>query len=287
MIDPTRDDRNLDSSRGSHFTFGRRDAPVFIRVGADGAVAGSNYFLDLADGSGRAVKLCARGWTVVRRPGLVFRRPTGHLPLPLPSHQGSIDLLRPYVNLTDRDFRRAIVWLASALLPCEPHPILMICGDDGSAKSTLAEVLKLLIDPHVRPLLSVPENAGELISTSVDRWVLAYDDVTATPGWFAKTLCDLARGQQIASCPAQPDRAPSPPLGGRPVIVSGIEDREEQVDLTQVSIGLHLQPILFDNRRAEGEFWRSFHADHSRILGGLLDLLAEGLCLAQAERQPA
>ena len=75
----------------------------------------------------------------------------------------------------------------------------------------------VLIDPHVRPLLSVPENAGELISTSVDRWVLAYDDVTATPGWFAKTLCDLARGQQIASCPAQPDRAPSPPLGGRPV----------------------------------------------------------------------
>src|SRR5271156_1917090 len=151
MIDPTRDGRNGGSNHESLVSFGHHDAPVFIRVGADGATTGSTYFLDLADGTGRAVKIRARGWSVVSRPGLTFRRPAGLMPLPMPSRRGSIDSLRPYVNLTDRDFRRAIIWLASALLPCEPHPILMICGDDGTAKSTLAEIFKLLIDPRVRP----------------------------------------------------------------------------------------------------------------------------------------
>ena len=199
----------------------------------------------------------------------------------MPSCRGSIDSLRPYVNLTDRDFRRAIIWLASALLPCEPHPILMICGDDGTAKSTLAEIFKLLIDPHVRPLLSAPENGTELLSASQDRWVVAYDDVGAISDWFAKALSDLARGPVVS------DKESRPPLGARPVILSGIEDLDRQVELAQVSIGLQLRPILFDHRRAEDEFWRSFQADHSRILGGLLDVLAEGLCLAEAERRTA
>ncbi len=281
MIDPTPDVRNGGSNPDSLVSFGRHDAPVFIRAGADGATSGSTYFLDLADGTGRAVKIRARGWTVVSRPGLSFRRPAGLMPLPAPSRKGSIDSLRPFVNLTDRDFRRAIVWLASALLPCEPHPILMICGDEGTAKSTLAEVLKMLIDPHVRPLLSAPENATELISASQDRWVVAYDDVGRISDWFAKALCDSLRGPVVS------DKESRPRLGARPVILSGIEDLERQVELAQVSIGLHLQPILFDHRRAEDEFWKSFQADHSRILGGLLDVLTEGLCLADAERRTA
>jgi hypothetical protein len=287
MIDPTRDLQNNVSTKENDSSVGGHDAAGFIRVGADGADAGSNYFLDLADGTGRAVKIRAKGWSVVKRPGMRFRRPIGLLPLPVPNHKGSIDGLRAYVNLTDNDFRRAIIWLASALVHCGPHPILLIRGDEGTAKSTLARVLTDLIDPYVHPLLPVPENARDLISTAVGRWVLAYDDAHEMPAWFSRALCKLARSPGAASASVLSGNEPSASLGGRPIIVSGIETLEEQPELSDLAIGLRLPPILFDDRRGEREFWKAFHADHSRILGGLLDVLTEGLGLAHAERRPA
>ena len=80
---------------------------VFVRVGHDGNSDGngSACYLDLADPSGRAVKFGPEGWSVVESHGVHFRRPDGHLRLPIPTPDGSIDLLRPYANLSDRDFR--------------------------------------------------------------------------------------------------------------------------------------------------------------------------------------
>jgi hypothetical protein len=71
------------------------------------------------------------------------------------------------------------------------------------------------------------------------------------------------------------------------VILSGVESLGEPTGLTPISISLNVRPILFDHRRAEHEFWESFEADRARILGGLLDVLVEGLALAQARRRPA
>ena len=64
-------------------------APSFyIRVGRDGDGDGhgdrSAYFLDLGDASGMAVKIGVEGWSLVDQPRVQFRRPEGHLPLPIP-----------------------------------------------------------------------------------------------------------------------------------------------------------------------------------------------------------
>jgi hypothetical protein len=261
--------------------------PVFLRVGGDGEAADSNYFLDLGDASGRAVKISADGWSVVDRPGVHFRRPTGSLPLPVPTHNGSIELLRSYVNLTESHFRRAIVWLAAAFLPCGPHPALIIRGDDGSARSTLARVLKLLIDPDLRPILTEHESAGDLMSTFLDTWLPAYDDVSLMPTWLSMSLSELVRSRSLASDSVRPSKDWSMPLATRPVILSGVEDGTEQFKPSALCIHLQLRPILFDDRRGEREFWSSFHADYPRILGGILNVLSDGLQLVKQDRHPA
>ena len=109
---------------------------VFVRVARDRGPNGSAYFLDLGDATGRAVKICALGWELVDRPEVQFRRPEGMLPLPVPARGGSIELLRPYVNVTDDGFRLAVAWLTAALRPVGPYPILSLHGEQGSAKST-------------------------------------------------------------------------------------------------------------------------------------------------------
>ncbi len=99
---------------------------IFIRVGHDGNDNGdaSDCYLDLGDPSGHAVKIGPEGWSVVDNPRVHFRRPAGHLPLPAPSREGSIELLRPYVNLSESDFRLLIVWMAAAIRPVGPYPVL-------------------------------------------------------------------------------------------------------------------------------------------------------------------
>jgi hypothetical protein len=61
------------------------------------------------------------------------------------------------------------------------------------------------------------------------------------------------------------------------VIVNGIEDFVVKSDLADRTVFLHMSPIYQTKRRDEKEFWRSFQAEHSRILGGVLDAVVGGL----------
>ena len=114
---------------------------IFIRVGRDGTGHGDppDFYLDLGDRSGQAVRIGPEGWSLVGDHCVHFQRPTGYLALPEPSRGGSIELLRPYVNLDEADFRLLIVWMAAAPRPVGPYPIMVLYGEPGATKTTLAQ----------------------------------------------------------------------------------------------------------------------------------------------------
>jgi hypothetical protein len=250
---------------------------LFIRVARGNSESASAYFLDLGDSTGAAVKVCAQGWQVVDRPDVQFQRPEGLLPLPVPARDGSIDLLRPYVNLTDDGFRLMIAWLTAALRPVGPYPILSLHGEQGSAKSTLARILRLLIDPQSCPLLAEPASTRDLMVTAINGWLLAYDNITAIPAWLSDSLCRLVFGGGISGRKLFSNADRSVVHAQRPVILNGIEDYVRKSDLVDRTVFLQLPSIGQNRRRAEEEFWRSFRAEHSRILGGVLDAVVGGL----------
>ena len=128
--------------------FGAAAPTVHLRVGFNPAEGEGVYYLDLADPEGRAVRICASGWSIALRSNVHFRRPHGMLPLPVPSRDGSIELLRPFVNVADSEFQLLIGWMAAALRPAGPYPILVTHGEQGAAKSTLTKVIRQLIDPQ-------------------------------------------------------------------------------------------------------------------------------------------
>jgi len=252
---------------------------IFIRVGHDGRNNGNGlaYELDLADPSGQVVEIGPEGWSVVNEPRAHFRRPAGHLPLPTPSRGGSIELLRPYVNLNEPDFRLLIVWMAAALRPVGPYPILALYGEQGSTKSTLAKVIRLLIDPRVAPLVAQPRDTRALMVSAVSRWVLAYDNISVIPDWLSDGLCLLATGGAFEGHTSFTNDEESAIQVQRPVILTGIEEFVGQGDLSDRSVLLNLPPIAPGKRRLEREFWHAFEQDYPRILGGLLDAVVGGL----------
>jgi hypothetical protein len=250
---------------------------VFIRVGHDGSGPASPFYIDLGDPSGRAVMIGPEGWSVVDRPQAHFRRPEGLLALPTPHQDGSIDLLRPYVNLSDRDFRLLIVWMAAALRPFGPYPILTLHGEQSAAKSTLARVVRLLIDPQDAPLLAIPRTIRDLMVTAHNGWLLAYDNISVITDPVSDGLCMVSTGGAYAGRALFSNDERSVIRVQRPVLLSGIEQFVRRGDLGDRSVYLDLPPIDPANRRREDEYWPAFYRDQPKILGGLLDAIAGGL----------
>ena len=115
-----------------------------------------------------------------------FRRTAGMLPLPLPARGGSIDELRQFFNLPNRDdFVLVVAWLMGALRPVGPYSLLAISGEQGSAKTVLSKMLRALVDPSVAPVRALPREDRELFIAANNGHLLAFDNLTGLLPWLS------------------------------------------------------------------------------------------------------
>ncbi|PWJ13802.1 hypothetical protein [Jannaschia seohaensis] len=250
------------------------ERPVFNRVGR----YGDRLYLDLGDDAWRAVEIDASGWQVVESPPVRFRRASGMRPLPVPTRGGSIETLRRFLNVkSNEDFVLVVAWAMAVLRECGPYPALVLSGEQGSAKSTFSAILRALLDPNGAPLRALPREDRDLFIAASNGHVLAFDNVSALPGWISDTLCRLATGGGFAVRQLYTDQDEVLFQAARPMILNGIEDIVTRPDLADRAVFLTLEAIPEEYRRPEAELWAAFEAERPRILGVLLDAVAEGL----------
>ena len=139
--------------------FSIKEFPVFTRV----AESDGNIYLDLGDSVWRAVEITSSGWSIVGHPPVRFRRSNGMLALPTPVSGGHISNLRPFVNVKEEDWVLFVSWLVAAFRPKGPYPVLALFGEQGSAKSTTARVLRALVDPFQAPIRELPQTTRDLM----------------------------------------------------------------------------------------------------------------------------
>lgn len=246
--------------------------------GAFGCAAGDDvYFLDLGDSSRKAVEISAHGCRIVPCPPVAFRRPKGLAPLPVPRWDGSTELLRKYTNLTDNDFPLLVAWATYAFRPAGPYPVLILTGEQGSAKSTMARLLRALIDPSSAPLRALPSNQRDFMIEAHNTWLLAYDNVSSISNLLSDGLCRVATGGGLSTRVLFSDDDNLLFNVQRPTILTGIDDFVRRSDLIDRCLFVLLAAIIDVNRRSERAFWDDFAADYPRILGALLLAVSAGL----------
>ena len=255
------------------------DAPeraVHVRVGGlDGRL-----YLDLGDETWRAVEIDATGWRVIDNPPVRFRRAAGMQALPVPVAGGSVETLRSFLNVrSDADFVLVIAWALACLRNRGPYPVIVLSGEQGSAKSTFSAILRALLDPNTAPLRALPREDRDLFIAASNGHVLAFDNVSGLPAWISDTLCRLATGGGFAVRQLYSDQDEVLFDAARPVILNGIEDIVTRPDLADRAVFLTLEPIPEERRRPEQELWAAFEAERPRILGVLLDAVAKGLAM--------
>ncbi len=196
------------------------------------------------------------------------------LPVPVPVGGNRLDsLLRRFLNLaSDADWTLLKAWLVAALRPSGPYPLVCIQGEQGSAKSTTARLLKKLTDPSAAALRAAPRDERDLAVAAKNSRVLCFDNLSSILPWFSDAFCRLANHGGLALRKNYSDDDEQIFDGARPIILTGIEDLAQRGDLADRSIDLHLcRPEKY---RDEKEYWSEFDEAYPRILGALLDCVS-------------
>jgi hypothetical protein len=248
---------------------------VHVRVAAQGEV----IYLDLCDSDWRVVCITKDGWEVVPAQSIPvkFRRARGMLALPEPRKGGTLADLRKFINVHDEDWVLVLSWLVAALRPDRPFPVLVLHGEQGSAKSTTARLLRSLIDPNRAQLRSAPSDKRDLMIAATNSWLVCLNNLSHVNPWLSDALCCLSTGGGFATRELHSDNEEALFEAMRPIMLNGIEELVTRGDLLERSLVLHLPSITDSSRRDEEEIEREFESARPFILGALLEAVSTAL----------
>jgi len=250
------------------------EEPVNIRL----AESGGNIYLDLGNPQWQAAEITTTGWRVVDRPPVRFRHPAGMKALPQPVAGGRLEDLRRFINVADEsDWTLLVAWALAALRPTGPYTVLLLHGEQGSAKSTTARVLRDLIDPNAAPLRAMPQDNHDLMIAATNGWLVALDNLSTLPPWLSDAVCRLATGGGFATRELYSDTEEVLLDVQRPVLLTGIDELAVRGDLLDRAVTLYLPPISGERRQLEEEMLREFAGVRPLLLGAMLDTVVGAL----------
>lgn len=250
--------------------------PVAVRV----ALHQSVLYLDLGSEDWQVIRIGPDGWRVREADAcpVRFRRPKGLAALPAPAAVGDIGLLRPLLNLEHHDdFTLIVGWVLAALYPLGPRPLLQVLGEQGSAKSALAALLRSLVDPNQVPLRTVPKDERDLLIAAHNSAVLVYDNLSPLPRWLSNALCRLATGGGLSTRALYTNVDEVLLSACRPVLLTGIGDVVTASDLLDRTLTVTLPAITKEERRTERDLDAAIAEARPAILTGLLETVVVGL----------
>lgn len=246
------------------------ECKVFVRI----ARTPEAIYLDLADADRTIVKIDTDGWDFQKDAPVRFVRPRGLEPLPIPPDVGSLDALRPFVNVTDEAaWRLVLAWLVSVFFE-GPYCFLVLLGRQGSAKTSTSRNLRAVVDPNRSPVRAQPRGVRDLLIAGQNSVVVVLDNISYIDDTLSDALCRMSTGGGFSTRELYTNEDEVILDVQRPGILNGITDVVTRGDLLDRSILVELPPITPDKRRPESELKEAFEAARPRVLSGLLSVVS-------------
>jgi len=249
-------------------------------------------FIDLGDDEWSIIKIDAHGWRLIPYADCAvrFRRPAKMKSLPMPVAAGaSIDLLRRFANVSDAEWPLILGYLLQALRGAGPYPVLVLRGEQGTGKTTLARVLKELTDPSGVNIRSAPREIRDVVAAARNAHVLIFDNVSRIPAEISDVICALSTGGGFGGRQLYTDNTEATFTAFRPVIITSITEVATRADLLDRAIIVSPPAFAASSasdaeaaRMAERDFWRNFERERPRIFAAVLDALVRGLAKEKA-----
>ena len=254
-------------------TFEGPEIKTYIRV----AGYDDRIYIDLANDNWEAIEVTSTGWKAISNPPVKFLRPSGMESLPYPIDGNALEIQR-FINVkNEKDLYLIIAFIVGAYKPTGPYLFMTLLGEQGTAKSTTARIIRKLVDPNTMALRSSPRSEQDLMIATRMGWIVSFDNLSGLPVWLSDALCRISTGGGFATRTLYTNEEETRFTAMRPVILNGISDVVARPDLLERSLIVTLEPIPETARLSEEELWKSFDAAQAGILGGLYDAISAGL----------
>lgn len=250
---------------------------VALRVGR--SPADGRLVLDLGGEDGRVVIVGAYGWEVVESSPVLFWRTNATLPLPVPDDQGTLADLRELLNVSEADWPLIVAWLVAALMPEMPHPVLLLRGEHGTAKSSAARLLTSLLDRCASQLRTAPRNIEDWAVAAAGSWVTCLDNVSDLQNWLQDAICRAVTGDGLLRRQLYTDSDVSVLAFRRVMAVTSVDPGTLNGDLADRVLTVELDRISESSRASEEDLTARWDKVHPHALGGLLDVV---VCVLRA-----
>lgn len=250
---------------------------------------GEGTIIDLGDAAGRCVLVQPGKWQILDRSPVLFRRTATTGTFQLPERGGSLAEFRKLLNVDQESWPVLLGWQISALMPEIEHAILLLGGQQGTAKTTTAKILINNFDPSPAEVRSQPRESEQWAIAAAGSWGIAIDNVSHIPDWWSDALCRSVTGDAWLRRKLYTDGELVVMAFRRVVVLTSIDAGALKGDLGDRVLLVDLVPIPEEARRYKSEIENAYRAAQPRIFGALLDLLVDVMTevpLVQLERKP-
>jgi Domain of unknown function (DUF3854) len=246
---------------------------VHLRIAEDRG----KIYLDLGTDDWQAIEIDLNGWRIVTEPPVRFWRPNSLQALPYPVANGTLDELKDLLDVDESTWTLIVTFVLFCFFPKYNKPILILHGEQGSGKTTIAEFLKSLIDPGKAGLLPAISDLHRLAIAASRRWVLAYDNLSGINAEQSDALCRISTGGGFSTRTLHTTDEETVFEFTRPQIITGIDALATRGDLLQRSLMVSLPSISPERRKTRAALETQLNEARPRILGALLTALSQTL----------
>jgi hypothetical protein len=167
--------------------------PAVLRVAEhDGSI-----WIDAGTADWAVVRVTADGWSHASSSPVPILRGRRTAPFAVPSAADFRPLRRLLGHLDADTYILFVAWCLGALLPNGPYTLLVLSGEQGSGKTTLARLAQRITDPVHGDLLQPPGTDRDLIAVAKANRVIGFDNLSRIPAELADSLCRLATGSEL------------------------------------------------------------------------------------------
>jgi energy-coupling factor transporter ATP-binding protein EcfA2 len=236
-------------------------------------------WIHLSRPDGLCARICATHWNLERPPHPIFLHGRTQRPLPEPvsSDDGYAALCRMLPPMSDADIKLLIGALLGMMIPSNAnpsfsYPILVITGDPGAGKSTLAKLIKTLLDNEQATTTTRPSKVEDLWVQSQYSHVLSFDNIRTVYDGLSDGMCALTTNAAQTRRSLYTDSSLNILRGHCAIILNGISPALAQQDLLDRAITITLSRSTTFNPDAAPT-----DAELPLVLGYLCDLMVRAL----------
>lgn len=190
-----------------------------------------------------------------------------------------IHFIRKHFNVKSDD---EVYMLALYLVTCFwgmniNHPVILLCGEKGSSKSTSLRKLERIIDPKTSDLISIQKGADGLELRLSNSYFCTLDNLSSISQNVSDLLARAATGGSVTKR-ALYQNTEEIVLNIKSLLaINSVSMVVRESDLLDRSLLINLTRIKPEEMKTEEEIWDEFEEDLPQILGCCFQILAKAL----------